>query len=94
MHYLILHFLVWPFLGLVGEVDPPPVYLPAFWSGCISALDFFVLQGAYSDTLDIHFRWLISRDYCVESLEGPDPLLRVPFGCFVFDVFGGSSEMF
>ena len=53
LYYLILCLLARPFLGLVGEaatpfkcLTPPPAQLA-------SALGFLVLQGLYSNTLDI-----------------------------------------
>ena len=61
---IVLRLLERHFLGLFGELDPPPVKftLPLTW---LASARFFVLQGAQSNTLDIWFLWLLSHIWLV-----------------------------
>ena len=93
LNYLILRLPAPPFSGLVGEVYPPPMNFTWHLAWLDSTLGFLVLKGALSNTLDILFFWLLSRACSRKYLKGPDPFLRAPLYCFIFDVFGGSSKV-
>ena len=47
----------------------------------------------YLNTLDICFRWILSRVQYGQSLGGSAPILRVLFSLHVSDVFRGGSKV-
>ena len=87
LYYFILRLPVRPFSGLVCEKDPPPVNLPTFWHGWISALGFLV----FTRYVVQHLGYYISLDYHLCPIwkisQGIRSVPEGPFYCFIFLTF-------
>ena len=54
VYIFILRLSDWPFSGLVGEVEPPPVkFTPNFWSGCHLPIGFVLFLKVCSKYLGL-----------------------------------------
>ena len=83
-HYLILRLSSRTFSGLVGEVAYTPIKSPdvSITVGIFPSVDFFVLQGVLSNSLEFQ-----------KNLMGSATFLGVPLRLFVSGVFGGGSKV-